>query len=319
MKKRVLSILLALCMLIGLLPMLPALAAEGDLPEKLYIAPTAEGNIPSQIDVYPDPSGGQNQYHLYLPGNAAAGSCFLSWENGLSASMGGRTYASGALPIPAPGETETVTFTKGSTTKTFNILTYQGSETVHPIFFELDESQGTIAAMLENKNNTCTGSVVIDGNKYALDTIKGRGNATWRDDKEKKPFNFKLAKTEKKLQLPWIDCEKTRKWTLLSNVNDRTLLRNKVAYDLAHQMGIGFDSASVDLWMNGVYWGTYLLTPKTDSYVTDDGYLIEDNNNVDIDMEMASLAKNQIWYNAMTRSLGGYISRVKSVMQNGEG
>jgi len=281
MKKRVLSILLALCMLIGLLPMLPALAAEGDLPEKLYIAPTAEGNIPSQIDVYPDPSGGQNQYHLYLPGNAAAGSCFLSWENGLSASMGGRTYASGALPIPAPGETETVTFTKGPTTKTFNILTYQGSEAVHPIFFELDESQGTIAAMLENKNNTCTGSVVIDGNKYALDTIKGRGNATWRDDKEKKPFNFKLAKTEKKLQLPWIDCEKTRKWTLLSNVNDRTLLRNKVAYDLAHQMGIGFDSAAVDIWLNGAYWGTYQLTPKTDAYVTDDGFLLEDNNIVD--------------------------------------
>ena len=44
-----------------------------------------------------------------------------------------------------------------------------------------------------------------------------------------------------------------------------------------------------------------------------------DNNNVDIDMEMASLAKNQLWYSAMTRSLGGYISRVKSVMQNGEG
>ena len=43
-----------------------------------------------------------------------------------------------------------------------------------------------------------------------------------------------------------------------------------------------------------------------------------DNNNVDIDMEMASLAKNQLWYNAMTRSLGGYISRVKSVMQGGE-
>ena len=43
-----------------------------------------------------------------------------------------------------------------------------------------------------------------------------------------------------------------------------------------------------------------------------------DNNNVDIDIEMASLAKNQIWYNAMTRSLSGYITRVKSAMQGGE-
>ena len=43
-----------------------------------------------------------------------------------------------------------------------------------------------------------------------------------------------------------------------------------------------------------------------------------DNNNVDIDMEMASLAKNQLWYNAMSRMLGGHISRIKSVMQGGE-
>ena len=43
-----------------------------------------------------------------------------------------------------------------------------------------------------------------------------------------------------------------------------------------------------------------------------------DNNNVDIDMEMASLAKNQLYYNALTRQLSGHISRIKSVMQGGE-
>lgn len=40
-----------------------------------------------------------------------------------------------------------------------------------------------------------------------------------------------------------------------------------------------------------------------------------DQNNVDVDIEMASLAKNQIYYNAMATELGGYVSRVKSVMQ----
>ena len=43
-----------------------------------------------------------------------------------------------------------------------------------------------------------------------------------------------------------------------------------------------------------------------------------DNNNVDIDMEMASLAKNQLYYNALTRQLSGHISKIKSVMQNSE-
>ena len=44
-----------------------------------------------------------------------------------------------------------------------------------------------------------------------------------------------------------------------------------------------------------------------------------DNNNVDIDMEMASLAKNQLYYNALARQLGGHISKIKSVMQSSEG
>ena len=43
-----------------------------------------------------------------------------------------------------------------------------------------------------------------------------------------------------------------------------------------------------------------------------------DNNNVDIDMEMASLAKNQLYYNALAKQLSGHIGRIKSVMQGGE-
>ncbi len=39
-----------------------------------------------------------------------------------------------------------------------------------------------------------------------------------------------------------------------------------------------------------------------------------DGNNVDIDIEMASLAKNQLYYNALATQLGGYMSRLKSVI-----
>ena len=42
-----------------------------------------------------------------------------------------------------------------------------------------------------------------------------------------------------------------------------------------------------------------------------------DNNNVDIDIEMAGLAKNSIYYNAMATQLGGYISRVRNVITSG--
>lgn len=43
-----------------------------------------------------------------------------------------------------------------------------------------------------------------------------------------------------------------------------------------------------------------------------------DNNNVDIDIEMASLAKNQLYYNAMATELGSYVNKLKNVITSGQ-
>ena len=43
-----------------------------------------------------------------------------------------------------------------------------------------------------------------------------------------------------------------------------------------------------------------------------------DNNNVDIDVEMATLAKNQLYYNAMATNLGGYITKLRNVITSGQ-
>ena len=42
-----------------------------------------------------------------------------------------------------------------------------------------------------------------------------------------------------------------------------------------------------------------------------------DGNNVDIDGEMAELAKNNIYYNAVVQQLGGYFSGIKSAIKEG--
>ena len=39
-----------------------------------------------------------------------------------------------------------------------------------------------------------------------------------------------------------------------------------------------------------------------------------DNHNVDIDVEMASLAKNSLYFNALARQTGGYFSQLRSVI-----
>lgn len=42
-----------------------------------------------------------------------------------------------------------------------------------------------------------------------------------------------------------------------------------------------------------------------------------DGNNVDIDVEMAELAKNSIYYNAVAQQLGNYFSGIKSAIKEG--
>lgn len=44
-----------------------------------------------------------------------------------------------------------------------------------------------------------------------------------------------------------------------------------------------------------------------------------DGNNVDIDIEMAEVAKNQLYYSALATALGGHIGRLKSVITSGQG
>ena len=44
-----------------------------------------------------------------------------------------------------------------------------------------------------------------------------------------------------------------------------------------------------------------------------------DKNNVDIDIEMASLAKNQIYYNALATQLRGHLTKMRNVITSGQG
>ena len=43
-----------------------------------------------------------------------------------------------------------------------------------------------------------------------------------------------------------------------------------------------------------------------------------DDNNVDIDIEMANLAKNQIYYNALATQLGGYVTKMRNAITSGQ-
>ena len=99
------------------------------------------------------------------------------------------------------------------------------------------------------------GTVQYDG---AFEKLKGRGNSSW-DYAEKRPYNFKLPQ---KADLFGLGAAK--KWALISNSLDHSLLRNQIAYALSRQSGLAYtpDAAFVDLYLDGEYRGVYQLTER---------------------------------------------------------
>lgn len=139
------------------------------------------------------------------------------------------------------------------------------------IYFNIDESEGSIAAMNQDASHEteCYGDMTVqipDGytceytNKalktqtYSMEYIRGRGNSTWMCDK--KPYKIKLDSKENLFGMG-----KSKHWVLLANRYDNSLLRNKATYWLGQQLGMEYtpQCVFVDVVMNGTYYGSYYL------------------------------------------------------------
>lgn len=115
---------------------------------------------------------------------------------------------------------------------------------------------------ITSKENYLDADMKIQGNsefsadKYLYEgktEIRGRGNSTWNSDK--KPYRLKL---DSKADL--FGMGKSKHWVLLSNPFDSSLLRNRIAYNLAADMGLSNQKIIwVDLVLNGKVVGNYQL------------------------------------------------------------
>ena len=86
-------------------------------------------------------------------------------------------------------------------------------------------------------------------------TIRERGNASRTFPK--KPYRIKFAHKQQVLGSP----AKAKKWTLISNYGDKTLMRNQLAFELSRRFGMPYTPFCqyVDVVLNGDYKGTYQL------------------------------------------------------------
>lgn len=131
-------------------------------------------------------------------------------------------------------------------------------------------------------------------------SIKGRGNTSWQFPK--KSYTLKLNEKTEILNIP-----EHKRWVLLANWMDRTLLRNAVSFEIARKTSLDWTphGVFVDVIFNGVSVGNYYLCEQirvdkkrvniselhindVDAQTIQGGYLLELDKYYDEDLKFRS-------------------------------
>lgn len=231
-------------------------------------------NGPGGAAVSPQQQG--DKTWLFLPASADPSALTLTFAGGpITVSVGGRSavLTSGvpfdltALTGEDPGEgTVTVTLTRDSSSLELNLLQ---SQNLSALFLTSQDPARDRLWVEQDKENKAKGAAVLlgaDGTERwsgDLKQIKGRGNSSWFYPK--KPYQIKLSQAADLLETG-DPAEAASTWVLLANYCDESLLHNQLTYDLAARFGLPYSPhcKPVDLYYDGEYRGSYLLSEKTE-------------------------------------------------------
>ena len=222
----------------------------------------------------------------------------LSLENGV---LSGRTsidgsvdnlvasfeYVGESITVNGISQSNGLTANDFSEPVTYTIAGEDGSE----VSFQVDLAKFTGlpiinistdgGASIESKDDYIFGTVSIDGGRGFSDfpesiiEIRGRGNSTWGNPK--KPYQMKLDSKEEFLDMP-----KDKKWIFLAEYSDKTMLRNRMAFEMGYISNLDWTPKSTfaEVFINDTYNGTYNITQKVEESnrrvaLGDTGYLLE--------------------------------------------
>ena len=90
--------------------------------------------------------------------------------------------------------------------------------------------------------------------------MKGRGNSSWRSY-DKKGYQIKFDEKTSVLGMG-----KAKKWVLLANASDDSMIRTQLVYRMADKLDMAFVPSFeyVDFWVDGEYLGTYMIGEKVE-------------------------------------------------------
>ncbi|WP_250525619.1 CotH kinase family protein [Caballeronia sp. GAWG2-1] len=158
-------------------------------------------------------------------------------------------------------------------------------------------------------------------------SIKGHGNSTWTADK--KPYRLKLDSKASFFGLP-----KDKNWILLANYFDKTLLRNRTAFELGRRFGMAWTphDVPVELTLNGQYAGVYDVVESvrvdknrvnianSDNVVAPEstGFLVEINERMDEDVCWRTTHGIALCIDSPDSASDAQVAFIKDYMQQAE-
>ena len=142
----------------------------------------------------------------------------------------------------------------------------------------------TVGVEINSKEDYVEGSISIIGSdglnlSSTKMKIKGRGNSTWWQGGiwGKKPYQIKFNEKTDVLNM-----SKDKKWVLLAEISDISLIRNKIARELSNISRFDYvpQAKYIELYINDEYVGIYLVGQKVEESLNrlnigDNGYLVE--------------------------------------------
>lgn len=177
------------------------------------------------------------------------------------------------------------------------------------VYVFTDDSNATIT-----KNAKTPGSITIisgEGDVNSVSdtgTIKLRGNSTALADKPAYNISFSSKQTV------FTGAASGKKWCLLANAYDKSMLRNKLAMDLGKALG-NVDTPEThyaDFYLNGKLMGTYLISEPADNGRSGIQYDDTDDNELMFEWEAEKYESDQTYY--ATETLG-----IRFVVEDPEG
>lgn len=224
--------------------------------------PTLGSASETDLCIYLPSSAATDKVTLY---NASEGDLVVGDKTITKGNYGEVSYTDGTSQnITLNGASKTLTIYRSNATGALylnNSGSYAGNENGVPNMItqlysgkdtgELGKNTGNYGAYTDKNGNV----------KFAgVSKVKGRGNSTWKYT-DKKSFNVTFTDAFKAFGFD----QGGKKYSLLANFKDPSLSRNKILYQLGKDVfGVNYvpKTATVDLYMNGLYMGSYLMTQK---------------------------------------------------------